>query len=96
MVPCWAIIRRHFYRALDDAARMGAVLAYIAKLYAVEKSARASDIVGADLRLLRQRGSLPVLHELRVPGEHSLGDLTYERGRSSGGLRTEQLAGIAS
>ncbi len=64
-VGCWAHTRRHFHKALDtDAARMGAVLAYIAKLYAVEKSARESGIVGDDLRLLRQQGSLPVLQQL--------------------------------
>jgi transposase len=40
-VACWAHTRRHFHQALDtDPARMGAVLAYIAQLYAVEKRAR--------------------------------------------------------
>ena len=64
-VACWAHTRRHFHQALDtDAARMGAVLAYIAKLYAVEKSARQSGIAGDELRLLRQNVSLPVLEEL--------------------------------
>jgi transposase len=64
-VACWAHTRRHFHDALDtDAARMGAVLAYIAKLYAVEKTARDSGVVGEQLRLLRQQTAVPVLEEL--------------------------------
>lgn len=64
-VACWAHTRRHFHQALDtDAARMGAVLAYIAHLYQVEKRARRSGIVGQDLRLLREHASRPVLEKL--------------------------------
>ena len=43
---------------------MGAVLAYIAQLYAVEKRARQSGVAGEDLRLLREQASLPVLAQL--------------------------------
>ncbi len=44
-VACWAHTRRHFHQALDlDPTRMGAVLAYIAQLYAVEKRARRSGV----------------------------------------------------
>jgi len=54
--------RRHFHQALDnDSARMGAVLVFIARLYAVEKSARQAGIAGDDLRQLRQQGAVPVL-----------------------------------
>jgi transposase len=64
-VACWSHTRRHFHQALDnDSARMGAVLAYIAQLYAVEKTARQAGIVGDDLRLLRLQGAAPVLREL--------------------------------
>ena len=64
-VACWAHTRRHFHQALDtDSARMGAVLAYIAHLYKVEKRARRSGIVGEDLRLLREHASQPVLEAL--------------------------------
>ena len=64
-VACWAHTRRHFHKALEtDSARMGAVLAYIAHLYKVEKSARRSGIVGEDLRLLREHASQPVLEKL--------------------------------
>lgn len=64
-VACWAHTRRHFHQALDnDSARMGAVLAYIAQLYALEKTARRGGILGDDLRLLRQQGAAPVLREL--------------------------------
>ncbi len=64
-VACWAHTRRHFHKALDtDSARMGAVLAYIAHLYKVEKRARRSGIVGEDLRLLREHASQPVLEKL--------------------------------
>ena len=46
-VGCWAHGRRHVYQALEtDRARMGAVLAYIGQLYAVEKQARQSEIAG--------------------------------------------------
>jgi transposase len=66
-VACWAHTRRHFHQALDnDSARMGAVLAYIAKLYAVEKPARQASIMGEELRLLRQQGAVPVLNELHA------------------------------
>jgi hypothetical protein len=40
---------------------MGAVLAYIAQLYAVEKRARRSGVEGDELRLLREQASRPVL-----------------------------------
>jgi len=64
-VACWAHTRRHFHAALDtDAVRMGAVLAYIAHLYKVEKRARRQGIVGEDLRLLREHASQPVLEKL--------------------------------
>jgi transposase len=66
-VACWAHTRRHFHQALEnDSARMGAVLAYIGKLYAVEKTARQSGIQGDALRLLRQQGAVPVLAELHA------------------------------
>jgi len=66
-VACWAHTRRHFHQALDnDSARMGAVLAYIAQLYAVEKSARQAGIAGDELRLLRQQGAAPVLIKLHA------------------------------
>jgi transposase len=65
-VACWAHTRRHFHQALDtDPLRMGAVLAYIAQLYAVEKRARQRSIQGEDLRLLREQASAPVLAELQ-------------------------------
>jgi transposase len=64
-VGCWAHGRRHVYQARDlDPARMGAVLAYIAQLYAVEKRARRSGIRGEDLRLLREQVSRPVIENL--------------------------------
>ena len=64
-VACWAHTRRHFHAALDtDSVRMGAVLAYIARLYKVEKLARRSGIVGEDLRLLREQAAQPVLEKL--------------------------------
>jgi len=65
-VACWAHTRRHFHQALDvDPARMGAVLAYIAQLYAVEKRARRSGVEGDQLRLLREQAAQPVLTQLR-------------------------------
>ena len=64
-VACWAHTRRHFHQALaTDQARMGAVLAYIAQLYAVEKRARRSGVEGEELRLLREQASQPVLTQL--------------------------------
>ena len=64
-LACWAHSRRHFHDALEnDSARMGAVLAYIAKLYAVEKTARQRGVTGEALRLLREQGAVPVLAAL--------------------------------
>jgi transposase len=64
-VACWAHTRRHFHQALDtDSARMGAVLAYIAQMYAVEKRARRCGVDGEALRLLREHASQPVLEKL--------------------------------
>ena len=66
-VACWAHARRHFHEALEnDSARMGAVMAYIARLYAVEKTARQAGVVGEGLRLTRQHGAAPVLGELHA------------------------------
>ena len=64
-VGCWAHTRRHFHQALEtDPARMGAVLAYIAQLYAVEKRGAAAGVEGEPLRLLREQASQPVLTQL--------------------------------
>jgi transposase len=66
-VGCWAHARRHVFQARDtDPARRGAVLAYIAQLYAVEKRARLSGIQGHKLRLLRETASRPITHQLHA------------------------------
>jgi transposase len=66
-VGCWAHARRHVYQALEtDSARMGAVLAYIAQLYGVEKQAKRCAIQSEPLRLLREQASRPVLEQLHV------------------------------
>ena len=66
-VGCWAHARRHAYQARDtDPARMGAVLAYLGQLYAVEKRARNCGITGEDLRLLREEVSRPITHQLHA------------------------------
>ena len=66
-VGCWAHARRHVYQARDmDAARMGAVLAYIGQLYAVEKRARRIGLQGESLRLLREQASWPVLEQMHA------------------------------
>jgi transposase len=66
-VGCWAHARRHVYKAREtDPARMGAVLVYIAQLYAVEKRARRCGIKGEALRLLREQASKPVLDQLEI------------------------------
>jgi transposase len=64
-VGCWAHARRHFKNALEkDPARMGGVLAMIAHLYGVEKTARQSGLRGEDLRLAREHGTRPMLNQL--------------------------------
>jgi transposase len=64
-VGCWAHARRHFHNALEkDQARMGGVLAMIARLYGVEKLARQQGLRGEDLRLAREYGARPVLTQL--------------------------------
>jgi transposase len=66
-VACWAHGRRHVYAARDtDPVRMGAVLAYIGQLYAVEKRARKSGLAGEDLRLLREELARPVTNQLHA------------------------------
>jgi transposase len=66
-VGCWAHSRRHAHQALEtDSARMGAVLAYIAQLYAVEKRARRCGVQGEQLRLLREQTSKLVLDQLHA------------------------------
>ncbi len=66
-VGCWAHARRHVFNARDtDPARMGAVLAYIGQLYAVEKHARKARIHGEDLRLLRETAARPVVADLHA------------------------------
>ena len=93
-VGCWSHARRHFYDALEnDSARMGAVLAYIAKLYAVEKTGRDAGIVGDALRLLRQQGAAPVLAELHAYREDSRASVAQKRRWPGGELCAEELAG---
>ena len=95
-VDCWAHTRRHFHQALDsDAAHMGAVLAYIAQLYAVEKTARQAGIVGNDLRLLRQQGGgARAAGVARLSVENSRGSVAPKPGRAGRELCVEELAGL--
>jgi transposase len=66
-VGCWAHARRYFFDAKEtDQARMGAVLAMIARLYGVEKLARGRGISGEERRILREQGARPVLIELHA------------------------------
>ena len=66
-VGCWAHARRHAYNAREnEPTRMGAVLAYVAQLYTVEKRARRCGIEGEALRLLREHASRPVLEKLHA------------------------------
>jgi transposase len=66
-VGCWAHARRHAFQAQDtDPARMGAVLAYIAQLYKLEKHARRCGVEGEQLRLMRDQASRPVLEQLHA------------------------------
>jgi hypothetical protein len=66
-VGCFAHARRHVYQAREtDPARMGAVLAYVGQLYAVEKRARQADLQGDDLRQLRQEVSRPIANQLHA------------------------------
>lgn len=65
-VGCWAHARRHFHDALEtDQARMGAVLALIARLYRVEAVARDGGLRGEQRRMVREHGALPILAELK-------------------------------
>jgi hypothetical protein len=45
---------------------MGAVLVYVAQLYAIEKRARRCGIYGEALRLLREQAPRPVLEQLHT------------------------------
>ena len=64
-VGCWAHARRHFHNALEnDQARMGGVLAMIAHLYEVEKTARRNRLSGEELRMAREVDARPRLDRL--------------------------------
>jgi len=64
-VGCWAHARRHFHNALgNDQARMGGVLAMIAHLYEVEKTARRNGWHGEELRMARELDARPRLDRL--------------------------------
>ncbi len=64
-VGCWAHARRHFHNALaNDQARMGGVLAMIAHLYEVEKTARLNRWSGEKLRMARELDARPTLDRL--------------------------------
>jgi transposase len=64
-IGCWSHCRRHFRDALEsDRTHMSAVLAMIAQLYKVEKTARSAGLQGEDLRVAREHGSRPVLNNL--------------------------------
>lgn len=66
-VGCFAHARRHVYQAREtDPARMGAVLAYIGQLYALEKRARKAGLRGDDLRQLREEVSRPIANQLHA------------------------------
>jgi transposase len=66
-VGCFAHARRHVYQAREtDPARMGAVLAYIGQLYAVEKRARKSGLQSEDVRQMRQEVSRPIANQLHA------------------------------
>jgi len=64
-VACWAHARRKFFEAKDtDVVRMGAVLAHIARLYAIEREGKAMESEAR--RLLREHGARPILAELHA------------------------------
>jgi transposase len=66
-VACWAQARRKLYEAKDtDPLRLGTALAYIARLYAVEKDAKRLGLSGEARRLLREQGARAVLDELHA------------------------------
>jgi transposase len=66
-VGCFAHARRHVYQAREmDPARMGAILAYIGQLYAVEKRGRKAGLHGEDVRQLRQEVSRPIANQLHA------------------------------
>jgi transposase len=66
-VAGWAHARRKLYEAQEtDRVRMGTALAYIARLYAVEKDAKRLGLSGEARHLLREQGARPVLAELHA------------------------------
>ena len=61
-VACWAHTRRYWWEAkTTDAARAHQALAFIARLYQIEESAK--DLSPADRRVLRQAQVVPILAE---------------------------------
>jgi transposase len=66
-VSCWAHARRKFYEArTSDPARSHAALAWIGRLYEVEKEARERGLDDAARHMLRQERSRPILESFGV------------------------------
>lgn len=66
-VGCWAHARRKFYEAQDsDRERALVALAYIGRLYQVEKRGREDGLSPADLCALRRQESGPILSDLHA------------------------------
>jgi len=64
-LACWAHVRREFERALDnDRERARVALAYIQKLYAIERQARDEGLTPDRRKELRLEHSLPIINEL--------------------------------
>jgi transposase len=64
-VGCWMHARRYAFKALEsDEARMGPLLHLIARLYAVEQSARQLRLTPEQRLELRRRVSLPLMDKL--------------------------------
>ena len=82
-LACWAHARRKFEKAMDnDAKRAGMALAYIQKLYGIEREAREQQLCPGQRKQLRLEQSLPIINEL---GEWITSELTQVLPRSQMG-----------
>jgi len=64
-LACWAHARREFFNARgNDRERAETALAFIQRLYAVEREAKENNLEPGDIKKLRLDRSLPVINRM--------------------------------
>lgn len=66
---CWSHVRRKYYEAAkisNSESNAGTALGFIAKLYAIEESARSENLPAEEIENLRNEKSMPVIENFRA------------------------------